>query len=181
MIDKILIIYFLTLIGHVPQLISHGEKFKLEPGQTLEMKCSFQDLSGVDKEFLLNETFSSWVQHYVFWHEVDSFKESFIQRSFWIILYGESWTEKTVSYLKVLLRIQPIQVIKTFYISSFIILLIFFEACHKMQRTNDGPRCGPRHNGILFSELVFWDPVEPEVYTEQSCQKGDQNWNREQM
>lgn len=31
--------------GFVPQLVSHGRNFKLEPGETLVMKCLFQDLS----------------------------------------------------------------------------------------------------------------------------------------
>ena len=32
--------------GYAPKMVSHGENFKMEPGQTLIMECKFRDLSG---------------------------------------------------------------------------------------------------------------------------------------
>ena len=32
--------------GYDPQLLSHGEYFKVEPGSTVKMSCQFTNLSG---------------------------------------------------------------------------------------------------------------------------------------
>ena len=36
--------------GYAPKLVSHGENFKLQPGETLVMKCRFSDLSGLSRK-----------------------------------------------------------------------------------------------------------------------------------
>ena len=36
--------------GYAPKLVSHGENFKLQPGETLLMNCNFIDLSGLSRK-----------------------------------------------------------------------------------------------------------------------------------
>ena len=36
--------------GYAPKLVSHGENFKLQPGETLVMNCKFTDMSGLSRK-----------------------------------------------------------------------------------------------------------------------------------
>ena len=36
--------------GYAPKLVSHGENFKLQPGETLVLKCKFTDMSGLSRK-----------------------------------------------------------------------------------------------------------------------------------